>query len=258
MANPGNRPAKARRAHSSARSISAKKTRPVKLSARANVPDAAMTRLLDALRRTLGEFIHPDTDRIGHAFPVDGSDYGRATFRPDGLRDEESQSQLRQFALALVRATAVIGVKEAAGLLVGWKSGEPVELRMCAVLSGLPLAAPVTPRQDIRIVPLALSTAELPRLPTRRDAAPRDYLGLSLLTVPLSASRHCSAPIRTRKKDVSAPVPSTASTSISSARPCHCKPTTMSRRDSSGTNTPTLPLSASRQKKRGARSATIS
>ena len=37
-------------------------------------------------------------------------------------------------------------------------------------------------------MPLALSTADLPRLPTRRDAAPRDYLGLSLLTVQLSAA----------------------------------------------------------------------
>ena len=164
------------------------KDRPVKLYARANIPDAAMTRLVDALRRTLGQFIHPDTDRIGHAFPVDGRDYSRGAFRQDGLHDQESQSSLSEFARTLVRAAAIMGAKEAAGLLVGWKHGQPVNLRMCTVLSGLPLAAPLTPRQDIRIVPLALSTAELPRLPIRRDAAPRDYLGLSLLTVQLFAS----------------------------------------------------------------------
>ena len=164
------------------------KDRLVELYARANVPDAVMTRLVDALRRTLGQFIHPDTDRIGHAFPVDGSVHGVRTFRQDGLLDKESQSPLREFAYALVRAAAIMGVKEAAGLLAGWSHGQPVNVRMCTVLSGLPLAVPLTPRQDIRIVPLALSTAELPRLPTRRDAAPRDYLGLSLLTVQLSAS----------------------------------------------------------------------
>ena len=151
--------------------------RPVKLYARANVPDAAMTRLVNALRRTLGQFIHPDTDRIGHAFPVDGSVERRGTFRPDGLRDEESQSPLREFACALVQAAAIMGVKEATRLLLGWKHGQPVNLDMCTVLSGLSLAAPLTPRQDIQILPLALSTSELPRLPTRRDAAPRDYLG---------------------------------------------------------------------------------
>ena len=111
-----------------------------------------------------------------------------STFRQDGLLDKESQSPLREFAYALVRAAAIMGVKGAIELLAGWSDGQPVNLRMCTVLSGLPLAAPLTPRPDIRIAPLALSTAELPRLPIRRDAAPRDYLGLSLLTVQLSAS----------------------------------------------------------------------
>ena len=161
--------------------------RPVKLYARASAPDPAMTRLIDALRSTLEQFIHPDTDRIGHAFPVDGSNYSRGAFRPDGLRDYESQSPLGEFARTLVRAAAIMGAKQAARLLVAWKSGDPVSFHMCTVLSGLPLTAPLTPRQDIRLVPLGLSTAELPRLPTRRDAALRDYLGLSLLTVRLSA-----------------------------------------------------------------------
>ena len=57
------------------------KDRLVELYARAVLPDAAMARLVDALRRTLGQFIHPDTDRIGHAFPVDGSVHGVATCR---------------------------------------------------------------------------------------------------------------------------------------------------------------------------------
>ena len=174
--------------------------RPVKLYARANVPDPAMTRLIEALRSTLGEFIHPDTDRIGHAFPVDGSVYSRGAFRPDGLRDDESQSPLGEFTRTLVQAAAIMGPEQAARLLVAWKGGEPVNFHMCTVLSGLPLTAPLTPRQDIRIVPLALSTAELPRLPTRRDAALRDYLGLSLLTMRLSASPVLFRPVPDAKE----------------------------------------------------------
>ena len=164
------------------------KDRLVKLYARANVPDVVMTGLVDALRHTLGQFIHLETDKIGHAFSVDGSDYHSSAFRTDGLLDEEFQTPVREFTCALVRTAAIMGVKEAAELLSAWKGGESVNLRMCTILSGLPLIAPLTPRQDMCIVPLALSTAELPRLPTPRNSAPRDYLGLSLLTVQLSAS----------------------------------------------------------------------
>ena len=67
------------------------------------LPDAVIAPLVETLRRTLGEFIDPDTDRIGHAFPVDGSKHGRRTFRQDGLLDEESESPLREFACALVQ-----------------------------------------------------------------------------------------------------------------------------------------------------------
>ena len=162
--------------------------RPVKLHARASVPDTAMTPLTDALRHTLGKFIHPDTDRIGHAFPVDGSDHDSVAFRPDGLVDKQARSPVREFAHALVRAGAIMGIEQAVGLLDSWAHGKPEELRMCTVLSGLHLAAPLSPRADIRIVPLALTTADLPRLPIRRDRTPRDYLGLTLLTVQLSAS----------------------------------------------------------------------
>ncbi len=164
------------------------KDRSVKLYANARAPDASMAMLADALRRALEQFVHPDTDKIGHAFPVDGSDYSRETFRSDGLLDCESWSPVSKFAGALVRAAAIMGVEKALGLLAAWKSGKAVRLRMCAVLNGLPLNAPVSPHDDIRIVPLPLTTAELPRLPVRRDVALQDYLGLSLFTIHLSAS----------------------------------------------------------------------
>ncbi len=67
-------------------------------------------------------------DRIRHAFPVDGNDYDRVPFRQDGLLDEGSQSPLSEFARTLVRAAAVMGAKEAAGLLVDGKHGQPVKL----------------------------------------------------------------------------------------------------------------------------------
>ena len=50
---------------------------------------------------------------------------------------------------------------------------------MCTVLNGLPLDTPLSPQEEIRIVPLPLSTADLPRLPTHTGEALTDYLGLS-------------------------------------------------------------------------------
>ena len=162
--------------------------RAVKLYAVASVPDAAMTKLVDDLSRALGEFIHPDTGMIGHAFPVDGSDDGRCTYRDDGLVDEEFLSPVGRFASALLQAAAIMGVEKAVGLMSDWKRGEPVEVRMCTVLNGLLLDTPLSPQEEIRIVPMPLRTAELPRLPTHTGVALTDYLGLPLLTVRLSAS----------------------------------------------------------------------
>ena len=68
-------------------------------------------------------------------------------------------------------------------LLAEWERGEPVRVRISTVLNGLPLSAGVCPREDLQIVPLALSTAQLPRLPFSSSVSPRDYLGLTMLTL---------------------------------------------------------------------------
>ena len=166
------------------------KGRTVDLRVIASVPDESMSRLEDALRRTLERFIDPDADRIGHAFPIAGGSGGetRTTQRADGLRDEEFRSPVRDFVSALVRAAALIGAETAAGLLDEWKRGAALRFHMCTVVNGLPLAASASPREDIRLVPLPLATADLPRLPVRRDAGPRDYLGLALLTLRVHAA----------------------------------------------------------------------
>ena len=164
----------------------------VRLHVRATVSEESMPRLEDVLRRTLEQFIDQDSDRVGHAFPVENGSGGgtryRTTHGSDGLCHEEFSSSVNDFAIALVRAAALVGVEKAVGLLGEWKRGTPLGLYMATVLNGLPLAASVSPREDIQLLPLPLTTSELPRLPVRREAGPRDYLGLTLLTVRLDAS----------------------------------------------------------------------
>ncbi len=59
---------------------------------------------------------------------------------------------------------------------------------MATVVSGLFLSETVVLRGDIELVPLGLSTAELPRLPMLRGDRASDYLGLTLLRLGLSTS----------------------------------------------------------------------
>ena len=153
---------------------------------RLHAPEALKEQLVDALRRVLEPFIDPDTDEIGHAFPIEGRQNGRLTVRADGLYDKEFTSLLPEFASALVQAAAVIGVEEAIRLLADWARGEPVRIHMSTALNHLFLSASLSPRDDIQVVPLALTTTQLPRLPVTSRAA-QDFLGLTMLRLQISA-----------------------------------------------------------------------
>ena len=155
---------------------------------RLNAPEALMVQLVDALRRVLEPFIDPETDEIGHAFPTEGGNASRLTARADGLFDMEFTSSLPKFASALVQAAAVIGIEEANGLLADWARGEPVRIHMATVPNHLFLSDSLSPRDDIQLVPLALTTTQLPRLPIKSGVPTRNFLGLTMLTLQSSAS----------------------------------------------------------------------
>ena len=154
-----------------------------------HAPEAKMSELVKELRNVLGHFIDPDTDCLGHAFPIDqfgGSQLIRN--RPDGLSDFEFRSTVESFANGLVQAAAIIGVGKAMHLLANWKCGESVRFWTSTFLNGLTLNARLSPRKDIEIIPLSLTTAELPRLPWHNHLYSRHYLGLTVLSLAMSAS----------------------------------------------------------------------
>ena len=152
-------------------------------------PEAIMSQLAKELRSVLGRFIDPDSDRIGHAFPIDQfGGFSRHTARSDGLSDFEFESTVENFASGLVQAAAIIGVERAMQLLADWERGEPVRFRTLTFVNGLTLNARLSPRKDIEIVPLPLTTTELPRLPSHNNLSGRDYLGLTVLSLAMSAS----------------------------------------------------------------------
>ena len=83
--------------------------------------------------------------------------------RANGLVDREFVPSLQSFADALVQA-AVAGVEETVQLLADWIGGKPVMFYECTVPNDVHLTAAVSPTEEIHLVPLGLTTAELPRV----------------------------------------------------------------------------------------------
>ena len=181
---------------------SAKDDRVVERSVRGHPSDASMLRLVETLRRVLRPFIDPETDRIGHAFFIEGGRYATATWGSGGLFGVEFASSLRDFAGALLQAAAIDGVETVARRLGEWARDEPLRVRLSTVLDGLFINAPVLPREDIEVIPLPVTTAELPRLPLSPDRSPLDYLGRTKLTIHLDASPALFRPARERSERV--------------------------------------------------------
>ena len=121
-----------------------------------HAPENLMSQWVDSLRGVLEEFIDPETDKIGLGFPTQGGNCTRTTIRADGFTDKDFESSLQGFAEALVQAAAIIGVGKTVQLLAEWKRSEPIRFQMCTVLNGLSISAPVSPRDDIRVVPVGL------------------------------------------------------------------------------------------------------
>ena len=153
-----------------------------------HVPDGAMLPLTAEVRNVLDDFIDPESDRLGHAFPIDRYWSSRSSGGEAGVSSLEFESTPENFTESLLRAAAIVGVDRATELLADWKCGEPMRFKTSTIVNGLVLDARYAPRDDIEIVALPLKTAELPRLPDRRRRSPEDYLGKTLLSLKMSAS----------------------------------------------------------------------
>ena len=147
------------------------------------IPEALRTALADTLRDFLHDYVDSSTDLVGHAFPM-GSDHGgAATYTSDGLYTYAQYSSVRWLADSLVKGAAVAGCDRVAGLVAGWADGAPMTYRTCTIVP-VTIARAVSPIVGVDIVPLALSTKELPAgLPAQHDKPQADYLGQSLISI---------------------------------------------------------------------------
>ena len=138
--------------------ISARRAQP-------DIPDELLSQLNNHLRSLLQEYIDPETDHIGHAFPIDSprmypidSSHGerKQTFQPNGLVSLACVSAVEDLAKGLIKGAAVIGAERVVYLLSGWLQGGPVEYRTSALLNGLPVRESLAPADGVRIEPFPL------------------------------------------------------------------------------------------------------
>lgn len=153
-----------------------------------HVPDRTMLSLIAGLRNALERFIEPNSDRLGHAFPIDNYRVIRNSGGKIGICHTEFESTPEDFSESLLRAAAIMSVEKTIELLARWIRGEPVRFKTSTLVNGLTLNDRHTLLDEIEIAALPLTTEELPRLPDRRHQAPGDYLGRSVLSINMSAS----------------------------------------------------------------------
>ena len=156
-------------------------------STRVRVPGLRKAEIANSLRDVLADFVDPDSDRVGHAFPMGGDGGGYAKGWPTGVMTHSKVSSLNQLGVELLLGAAVLGVDCIADLLAGWAKGEPVRYRTCTVIR-LAIDRPLAPLEGVSIAPLPLSTDELPAgLPVSGSIRRSDYLGHSVVCVDTKA-----------------------------------------------------------------------
>ena len=145
--------------------------------------DGSRAALVATVRKVLCDFVDPSTDSIRHTFPMGGDGGVTVTAQRDELYTHVRSSSVDQFTDSLVRGAAVAGSEPVARLVAGWAAGRPVSYRTCVVVP-ITIAKAVSPLAGVDVVPLALSTANLPAgLPARQGKSRADYLGQTLVSV---------------------------------------------------------------------------
>ena len=145
--------------------------------------ETARTALADTLRSLLVDYVDPATDRVGHSFPMGGDQGSTVTALRSELYTHAQFSSIKRLSESLVRGAAVTGCEPVADLVANWVDGAPVSYRTCTVVP-ITVAQAVSPIVGVDVVPLALSTEELPAgLPARRGKSRADFLGQSLISI---------------------------------------------------------------------------
>ncbi len=154
-------------------------------NAKVQIAEHQRSVLTEQIRPLLDSFIDPASDRIGLAFPLNGSTGTHNSFLADGTVKLTSGTTIDNFVMALVRGAAVLGARRMSALLDGRRTGDPVQHRVRTMLnSDGVLTEALRPSDGVRIESLAHSTDQLNEfLPLSRGRPLTDYLGRIVVTI---------------------------------------------------------------------------
>ena len=157
-------------------------------SAQPIVSEESLSQLVACLEFHLEDFVDPESDSIGHAFPA-GYDPSKHVYQNSGLVGEAWVSSIGNFARSLLKGAAVLGPEAVTQLLSGWLREQSVEYKTRAVLNALPVYRPLQLEDGVRIDPFPLSTDDLPaNLPGHIGMSAEEYLGRTMLTIDCNVS----------------------------------------------------------------------
>ena len=161
-------------------------------------PDAK-SELADALCGVLQP--HLDSDRIGTSIPIPHDLESSTTATEDRFFKHVKVSSFDQFLEWVLRCAVLLGAERAAQLLDGWASGDPFRYRINAVVS-LTIDRKLSPMPGLELMPLPLSTDELPALlPIRPDTESR-FIGKTLLIAEATVQPAIFRPAETSAEDL--------------------------------------------------------
>ena len=153
--------------------------------ARLNCPKSLLTELDHCVRPLLEDYVDPETDRVGHAFPISGSGGSESIHAQyDGLLSVAWTSPVETFVKALVAGAAVIGVERTAALVAGWAKECPVNFRTFALINGGSLSRALNPVEGVAIGALPRSVDSLPiSLRSSVSITPHQYAGRMVVSI---------------------------------------------------------------------------
>ena len=159
-------------------------------AARVVCPTEAIAKLEDHLRMLFEDYVHPDTDRIGHAFPMLGMNgTGHSRIRSNRLKAESASSPISDFARGLLRGAAIIGLDGTLELVRGWMQSKPIRYRTSAIINGVYLNESLAPANGVHVGTLPWTTSELDaNLPKPKSVEATDYLGRTVVSIDTEVS----------------------------------------------------------------------
>ena len=190
-------------------------------SARVVCPNELISQMECQLRLDLRDYINPDTDLIGHAFPRMGMNGTMSSvLQPNGFYSIAVVSSVGDFARGLVRGAALIGVNKTFEFLSAWIEGQPVPYRTSALLNGVSVHESLISADGVRIDPLPWTSSELgPHLPKPKGVEATDFLGRTVVSIDTQASPPLFRPGSdgSRERVEATPIPSMDITAVCQA-----------------------------------------